>query len=161
MKRKKGEDEILTNVKRIEDKIWYGDTFEGEFEIENTDWEKVLREHRERIEKETRERESKIERKEIKEKLWQLYKECQKFLENNEKNWEKLRIEREQERKRKERLSIARGKQERLQDKVKERKLEKEIEEGINKLPHQKRNELLMEENRKQKLEIVDRKDGR
>ena len=33
MKRKKGEDEILTNVKRIEDRIWYGDTFKGEFEM--------------------------------------------------------------------------------------------------------------------------------
>ena len=158
MKRKKGEKEIITNIKRIEDRIWYGESFKGDFEIEHTDWEKVIQEHKERLEKETKERESNIERKEIKEKSWQLYKECQKFLENNEKNWEKLKIEREQERKRKERLSLARGKQEKLQDKIKERKLEKEIQEGMNKLPQQKRNEILIEENRKQKMEIIETK---
>ena len=92
--------EKLENVKRIEDKIYYGETITN-FEIEEKrDWEKVLREHRERIENETKEREKKIEKKEIKEKSWELYIECKGFLEANEKNWEKHRIEREQELKR-------------------------------------------------------------
>ena len=55
--------ERLENVKRIEDKIYYGETI-TDFEMEeNRDWGKVLREHRERIENETKERENRIEKK--------------------------------------------------------------------------------------------------
>ena len=35
-----------------------------------------------------------IEKSEIKEKSWALYKECKNFLEENEKNWEKARKDR-------------------------------------------------------------------
>ena len=81
--------EKLENVKRIEDKVYYGETITG-FEIEEKrDWEKVLKEHKERIENETKERERQIEKKEIKEKSWELYIECKGFLESNEKNMEK------------------------------------------------------------------------
>ena len=50
-----------------------------------------------------------------------LNRECRKFLENNEKNWERSRLEREQERKKIERLAEARLKQEEIRLKVRER----------------------------------------
>ena len=106
-KKRKVETEKLTNVKRIEDKIFEGESI-VEFEIEEKrDWDKILKDHIEELEKETKEREERIQSKEMKEKSWQLYKECKKFLEENDKNWEKLRNEREKEEKRRQRLHIA------------------------------------------------------
>ena len=129
--------EHLTNIRRIEDKVVEGEEI-TEFEVEIVDWDKVLKDHKERLENETKEREERLEKKEIKEKSWELYKECKIFLENNEKNWEKLRNEREIEMKRKERLARAREQQEITREKVREKKLEKEIREGIVKLPKRK-----------------------
>ena len=91
--------EKITNIRTIENAVVQGQTI-SDFEIEIVDWEKVLQEHQERIEKETRERQDQIRRKEIKEKSWMLKRLCHKFLEENEKNWEKERKERELERKR-------------------------------------------------------------
>ena len=91
------------------------------------------------MQKEVEEKKNRLERQEIKEKSWELYIECKRFLEANEKNWEKHRIEREQELKRKERLQLARYKQEKIKEKARERKLEKEIIEGLNKLPEKER----------------------
>ena len=101
----------LTNARRIENKSYLGEVIEeAEIVIDNRDWEKVLIDHREKLEKETRDREKKIERKEIKEKSWALYIECKRLLEENEKNWEKAKKERELEEKRKYRLEIAKMK---------------------------------------------------
>ena len=69
-----------------------------------------------------------------------MYIECKGFLEANEKNWEKHSIEREQELKRIERLQVARHKQEKIKEKARERKLEKEINDGLNKLPEKEKN---------------------
>ena len=102
------------------------------------------------------ERERKIEKKEIKEKSWELYIECKGFLESNEKNWEKHRLEREQELKRKERLQVARYKQEKMKEKARERKLEKEISEGLNKLPEKERNNIAIEEEKKRKVDLAE-----
>ena len=44
-------------------------------------------------------------------RVWQLYNQCKKYLEQNEKNWVKLKVERDLEIKRKERLFNARKKQ--------------------------------------------------
>ena len=85
--RKNQHEEVLTNLRRIPDKIIEG-TAITEFEIEITDWEKRIEEHKKRIEMEANERIEKIEKKTVKEKSWQLYKECQKFLGENEKTWE-------------------------------------------------------------------------
>ena len=51
---------------------------------------------------------SRIEKQKLKESSWQLHRECKKF----EKNWETKSLEREKENKKKERLEIARSKQE-------------------------------------------------
>ena len=53
-------------MKRIEDKVYEGEMI-VDFEIEEErDWDKVLKDHIERLEKETKEREEKIQRSEIK-----------------------------------------------------------------------------------------------
>ena len=115
--RKNQPEEVLTNLRRIPDKIIEG-TAKTEFEIEITDWEKRMEEHKKRIEKEATERIEKIEKKTVKEKCWQLYKECQKFLEENERTWEIEKLEREAEGKKKERIAEAKMKQENLKIKV-------------------------------------------
>ena len=157
-KKRRVETEIITNVKRIDDKIYEGETI-VDFEIEEKrDWDKVVKEHTERLEKEAKEREEKIKHNEIKEKSWQLYKECKKFLEDNEKNWEKLKVEREKEEQRKHRLHIARKQQEESRKRIKEKKLKEDIAENLKKLPEVKRNEILQEEKRLRNLEIAETK---
>ena len=80
----------LQNVQRVEDKVFTGRVMkETELLIDDRDWEEVIKSHREKLEKETLEREKRIEKVEIKERSWALYKECKEFLERNEKNWEK------------------------------------------------------------------------
>ena len=149
----------LQNVQRVEDKVFTGPVMkEMELVIDDRDWEEVIKSHREKLEKETLEREKRIEKVEIKERSWALYKECKEFLERNEKNWEKARLDRELEEKKRERLSRARTKQEQIREKVKIRKLEKEIAEGIEKLPMKERNRLEIENERKRKLEIIETK---
>ena len=53
-----------------------------------------------------------------KEKTWELYEECKQFLEENERNWEVRRLEKEAERKKKERLQTANARKENLKEKV-------------------------------------------
>ena len=64
-KRRKIEEnsEVLTNNRRIEDKVFEGESI-TDFEIEEKrDWEKVLKDHMERLEEETEERRSLIKKK--------------------------------------------------------------------------------------------------
>ena len=138
-------EEVLTNVRRIPDKVMEGAAI-TEFEIEIPDWDKRIEEYRKRIETEARERIEKINKKEIKEKSWQLYKECQKFLEDNERNWELEKLEREAERKKKERISEAKAKQEAIRVKVRERNLESELNKKLNELPIEEKNRIKREE---------------
>ena len=129
------ENEVITNLRRVEDKSYLGEEIK-DFELEEErDWEQVLKHHKEKLEKEKQDKENRIRDEEIEKKSWELYTECKMFLEENEKNWEKLRTERELENKKKERLYVARCKQEQVKERVKERKLEKEIQEGLSKLP--------------------------
>ena len=44
--------------------------------------------------------------------MWELFEECKQFLEENERSWEVRRLEREAERKKKERLQTANAKKE-------------------------------------------------
>ena len=105
-----------------------------------------LENHRIYLEEEARIRNERLKKKEIKEKSWELYKRCQNFLEENDKDWERRRNEREIEKKKQERLSLANTKQERIRQKVKERKLEEDIKKGLAKLPPKRRNEIEQEE---------------
>ena len=102
----------------------------------------MLADHKENLEKETREKKEKLDKQEKKLQHWKLYKECKSFLENNDKNWENRKIERELDRKRKERLHIAEEKREKLKERVKKRKLETEIEEKMAQLPAKEREKM-------------------
>ena len=147
----------LTNLRRIEDR-----TFEGQaitdFEIHVTDWDKVLEEHKIRLETETAERTARLQKQEAKQKSWQLYVECKTYLENNEKNWELRRIERETEMKKKQRLSKANEQREKLLEKVRERKLQEEISNKIMELPETERIKLEKEEERNRRQDIIETK---
>ena len=112
--------EKLVNIRRIEDKVMEGLAITDFEIIENSkaEWDEKVRNHREEIEREVAEKKSRIEKQKLKESSWQLHRECKKFLEQNEKNWETRRLEREKENKKKERLEVARSKQERIRKKV-------------------------------------------
>ena len=58
-KRKIEAGERITNVRRVEDRAFEGEEI-TDFEIEKTDWDRVLREHKEWLEKDTIEREKKV-----------------------------------------------------------------------------------------------------
>ena len=58
--------------------------------------------------------------------------------------------------KRIERLQVARHKQEKIKKKARERKLEKEINDGLNKLPEKERNNIAIEEQKKRKLDLAE-----
>ena len=107
----------LTNLRRVEDRIFEGQAI-TDFEVHVTDWDKVLEEHKIRLETETAERTARLQKQEAKQKSWQLYIECKTYLENNERNWELRRIERETEMKKKQRLSKANEQREKLLEKV-------------------------------------------
>ena len=55
-----------------------------------------------------------MKKKNIKEQSYQLLRECRKYLEENEKEWEKRKIEREKETKKLERLAKVKYEQEKL-----------------------------------------------
>ena len=150
--KKKRLNERLTNIKTTNN-IIEGETI-TEFEVIETDWEKHLKEHYERLEEETNKRLKQLEKQKMKQKSWELYRECKNYLENNDPNWKQKKEERELEMKKKERLSVANEKQEKLRNKIKERKLQEEIEKGLKQLPANEQNKISEEEKRKERLEI-------
>ena len=88
-KRQRIEKEILTNVRRVEDKVMEGETI-TDFEVivrTEEEWEIHIKEHQTRLEEELKEKERLLKKKDIKEKSWLLYRESKKFLEENEENW--------------------------------------------------------------------------
>ena len=85
------------------------------------------------------ERNKKINPRKEKENTWKLYKECQMYLDQNERNWQIRKMQREQERKRKERLEIANHTREVLKEKIRIRKLKEKIETEKGKLPQKEK----------------------
>ena len=65
----KTEDITLTNIRRIENRVIEGEEI-SEFEVITTDWDRVIKEHEERLEQEVRERKERLDRKEDREKHW-------------------------------------------------------------------------------------------
>ena len=152
-----GRNIVLTNIRTLEGRIIQGETIK-EFEIIEVDWEKHLSEHKKRLEEETLEREKRLEKQAIKEKSWQLYRECKEYLEKNEKDWIKRKIERDNENIKLERLARAKEQQEQLRNKVRSRNLEKEIRNKLEILPNQERKLLEEEEKKRNKLELAETK---
>ena len=156
-KTKRARIETLTNAHRIEDKVVEGEQI-TEFEIITTDWDEVLKQHKERLEKEVEDKKNQLERQEIKEKSWALYKECKDFMENNVKHWEEKKRERELERKRKERLMIGEQKREKVKEKVRQRELEKELEKKLDMLPRKEKEKIVIEEEKKRLRDLAETK---
>ena len=149
--------ETITNIRRIPDRVIEGETLHN-VTMETIDWDAHIREHRERIERETDERMKRLEKQAIKEKSWILYRECKEYLETNEKSWEKNRLEREIEQKKRERLAEARQKQENIKRKVQERKLRENIENRLGELPIRERQRIQIEDKRQRDKEIQETK---
>ena len=99
----------LTNCRTIENKPK---------EIENNigkegwqdpvDWNKILVEHRNRLEQEALERVNRYKKQAQKHESWELYRLCKKFLEQNNEKWNKRKEQDEIERSRIQRLEQAR-----------------------------------------------------
>ena len=146
----------LTNLRTI-NSIIEGETI-TDFEILETDWEKHLKDHYDRLEKETEKREKQIKKQKLKEASWALYRECKTFLEENETEWRKRKLERDAENKKKERLQEANAKQEKLRNRIKERTLKEEIEKGLKNLPEKERKRIEKEEEKERKIDIANTK---
>merc|ERR1712208_161262 len=89
-----------------------------------------------------------------------LYKECKSFLETNERSWKVRKVERENERRKLERLEIANSKKEKVREKARIRKLKKEIEEKGGELPENMRNQIVREEKRERRQELKETKES-
>ena len=146
-----------TNCKRVENRPILGEIL-TDYELYNIDWDKVLKDHQENLEKEIRQRKETFEQRDKKLKHWELYKECKMFLEDNDKNWQNKKIERDLERKRKERLDIVEKKREKVKEKVQKRKLEEEIRNKMNILPTKEREKIERDEKRKERLDLIETK---
>ena len=154
------ENEIIKNIRTIENKIIEGETIRN-FEIIETskeEWENHINEHKKKLEEEQEEREKRIEKKNMREKSYQLLRECRKYLEENEKEWEKKKFEREKEIKKQERLAKAKFEQEKLRNKVRERNLKIEIKTKMDELPKNEKRKIENEEEKKKNLELAEAK---
>ena len=113
----------LTNLRRIENKVIEVDETDQNLEWEEPrDWERVLREHKDRIEQEERELNARLDNQRRKHEGWQLYNLCKKFLEENNVSWRKRREQQIEENKRTERLEMARIKAKRTKQRIENNK---------------------------------------
>ena len=126
----------LTNIRTLENKVVEGpvDTKILGWD-EPRDWNKVLAEHKARIEKEEQDRNKQLELQRRKIEGWQLYNTCKDYLENNDKFWKQKKEERIEENKRQERLHIARQRTRISLNKQENKRWEEKLRDGLNVLP--------------------------
>ena len=112
------------------------------------DWEKRLKEHRENLEKEEKLRLDKIQRAKSLERSWELLRLCTSYLKENSREWKmgkhqkEMENEIEKEKKKLERLSMAREKKESFERTMVQRK----ITATLKKLPEFERGKFLKDE---------------
>ena len=138
--------ERITNIRTIEKIIQVTEQNKDLEFGEDRDWEQVLREHRERIEREETEKNNLLERKAKKEDSWNLYNLCKNFLEENSEHWRKRREQQIEENSRLERLERAKAKS--IEARIKERTKvwEKKLQEGLEKVPQNEKAKLESEQ---------------
>ena len=130
--------------KQENDEKNYDDSQEGT-------WEKRL----EKVEKDMEQEQQEWNNwRQEKEAAWELQRICKEYLEKNSKDWEKMKKKRQEEFERQERLGRAKSKTRKAQIKY----IEKKIEEGLNKMPKEKRVELETEERERQEKELQEAK---
>ena len=65
-----------------------------------TDWDTQINNHRTDIKNREQELEEQTKMKNEREQMWDLHKLCKEYLEENNKDWNKMKVQREQERNR-------------------------------------------------------------
>ena len=116
---------VLTNLRKIEKIVEVPEPNKDLEFGEKVDWDKVLREHKERIENEENDKNNKLEQQSKKVDSWKLYNLCKVFLEENSTHWNKRREQQLEENKRLERLEMARSKSTKLKEKERTKQWEK------------------------------------
>ena len=129
--------ERLNNIVTLENKVIEGPVECGLEWEEPRDWDKVLREHKERIEMEEQERNNRLERQRKKIESWNLYNLCKQFLENNTTSWKQRRELQLEENLRQERLHLARQRTKIAKQKHENKIWDQTLQRGIELLPQQ------------------------
>ena len=119
-------------------------------------WEERIREHRDLIDKENRERENRIEEAEKKEKSWELLRECRNFLKENVPTWKEEKGGKHLEDKEKDKR-LAKGKEKKLAF-IHENLVQKKVTEIWEKLPLDDKENFRREEERKKRFELREAK---
>ena len=114
------------------------------------DWEQVLRNHRERIQKEEQEITARMELKKKKENSWELYRLSKKFLTENNEKWNRRKEKEQEEISRLERLEQARNQGIKTRLKL----LGKEQEKRISEIPSQIMEQVELEQKKQETLEL-------
>ena len=149
----------INNITTLENKISLGPIVQDCLGWEEPrDWDRVLKEHRERIEKEEQERNTQLQKQKKKEDSWKLYNTCKEILENNDKSWKQKKDARIEENKRQERLHIARQKTRISIQKQENKQWEERLQIGMNILPVQEQEK---ENQRNTKLDLQELKTTR
>ena len=114
------------------------------------DWNKVILEHRNRLEQEMLEIVNRYKKQNQKHESWELYRLCKRFLEQNNEKWNKRKEQEEIERNRIQRLEQARIKGISTRQKA----FEKEQNEKLTMLPADILRKVEMEQAKEEKLEL-------
>ena len=142
----------LTNIRTVNKIIETPEYKNRDGWEEIRDWDKVLREHKERIEQEEREKNIRLENKRKKIESWKLYNLCKEFLEQNNNSWKKRREQQIEEIARMERLEKAKNKMFQARRNQQNKEWEQKIQQGLSLLPINVRQE-------QEKLEIKQQKE--
>ena len=140
----------LTNLRRIENKVVEGPVVKNMEYKPELEWDKIIREHREKIEQEQKEITEELNIIEKKEQSWELTKLCHEFLEENNEKWAKRKEKREQDNARVLRLEKAgiKGRNAKLEE------LRKNVRKGMERLPEIERQKIEKEENKRKNAEL-------
>ena len=153
----KNNKEILTNCRRIEDKVMEQAVNAEDLEWEQPrDWNKMLQERKEMIEKEEITLAARLRVKERKEKGWELWKVCKELLEHMNDDWNKRKEKEQEEEARLTRLRIAREKGTRSG----QRELERKQKERIQLLPKETQKKLEQEQEKARLQELKQAKES-
>ena len=151
----------LSNIRTLENKVVQGpvDTKILGWE-EPRDWNKVLAEHKSRIEKEEQDRNKQLELQRRKIEGWQLYNTCKDYLENNDKFWKQKKEERIEENKRQERLHLARLRTRISLNKHENKRWEEKLRDGLNILPKEQQQQEELRTHKEEKMELKTAKEN-
>ena len=142
----------LRNIETI-NKVVEGPVENLEWE-EERDWDKVLREHKQRIEQEEQEKNRLLEKQRKKTEGWQLYNLCKKFLNENNTHWRKRNEMLQEEQERQERLQRARTKTQIARKRKQEKNWDEKLQQGLDRVSTEIKKQDAEEEEKKTRIEL-------